>query len=482
METPDFHTHDNQLGAALPADRMSDILRLIARVEPLDVLLQKIVDTIAQAFNIRRVTLGVLDERTGMYCPRALHGFPQEKALAIKRHAYTLNRMKSDLREEFKIGRGCYYVRAEDQRVAYDDALDYIINPHMVDCPRQSPTDWHELDYIDFVLTDRIGNWIGWIEIDEPVDGKVPSRDVIERIRILADLAAIAIENSRMYDEAVSAMKDSQGYLDLIVHDIGNMVDPMVYYLNSMLSCTELDEHHKAQCVQALAIARSMRGLVDSVRKFSEIRAAENVPLVRMSLNEILKTCAAHVNRTFPDREISVNLSLPDREVEVLADNLVYELFMNLMNNAVKYTPRARVEIDISLREGYSAHTVSISDHGMGIPDEKKPLVFQRFAARPDGAQGTGLGLSIVSLLVNRYGGLVSVGDRVPGDCSQGTCFDVSFPKILSNTSDGAAGNQGVAQADMSFSEHKSTKGIRQGVVIDERASVRQESGTPCNR
>jgi hypothetical protein len=97
-----------------------------------------------------------------------LHGYPPDKEVVIKRHAYTLERMKHDLSPEFKIGRGSYYVRAEDQVIAYGDDADYIMNSDLVDVRRRSPSDWHELEFIDFVMTDRIGNWIGWIEIDEP--------------------------------------------------------------------------------------------------------------------------------------------------------------------------------------------------------------------------------------------------------------------------------------------------------------------------
>ena len=114
-------------GKSLPVEDVLDILRLILRVEPLDVLLQKVVDTISDAFGIKLVSLGVIDEKTGMLGPRALHGYPPEKEVVIKRHAYSLERMKNDLSPEFKIGRGCYYVRAEDQ-VIVNDAKTYELD------------------------------------------------------------------------------------------------------------------------------------------------------------------------------------------------------------------------------------------------------------------------------------------------------------------------------------------------------------------
>lgn len=433
---------DSENSSLVPVEDMLDILRLISRVEPIDILLQKIVDTIAQTFKIKSVTLGMLDDASGLFVPRALHGFPADKALAIKKHAYTLDRMKNDLREEFKVGRSSFYVRMEDQATAYDDSMDYIQNPLLVQKPRESASQWHELDYIDFVMTDRLGNWIGWIEIDEPIDGVVPSKDFIDRIQILSDLAAIAMENSKIYEEAVEAMKDSQSYLDLIVHDIGNMVDPILYYINCMLASKNLTEREIAQCMNAIAVARSMRCLVDSVKKTSEINSSESSQKQRYALKEILENCSLSVKRTFPDRDIRITIQCPNDGAQITADNLVYELFINLLNNAVKYTPRREVDIGLTVAESRDVYTVSVEDHGIGVPDDCKERVFKRFSKRPDGMTGTGLGLSIASLLADRYGGFLSIRDRVKGDYTQGCCFDVVFPKTTKVLNGAGSGKQ----------------------------------------
>ena len=423
-------------GKSLPVEDVLDILRLILRVEPLDVLLQKVVDTISDAFGIKLVSLGVIDEKTGMFCPRALHGYPPEKEVVIKRHAYSLERMKNDLSPEFKIGRGCYYVRAEDQVIVNDDYADYIMNSDLVDVKRESSSDWHELDFIDFVMTDRIGNWIGWIEIDEPLIRKVPSKDAIDRIQILSDLAAIAIENSKTYEEAVNAMTDSQAYLDLIIHDIGNMVSPLSYYLGTMKEANTLNRKDVEYLDDSLAVAMSMKNLVDNVRKFSEVRASESLLRERYVLRNVLTECCASVRRQFPEKNVQVNLDCPVAVSPILADELIFDLFSNLLNNAVKYSSGDSAEIDVTLIEGYSACTVRIEDRGRGIPDSNKERIFTRFAKRPDGIAGTGLGLSIVALLVERYNGIIMVKDRIPGDFAQGACFEVSFPKVLPQSSE----------------------------------------------
>jgi signal transduction histidine kinase len=434
----------------LPVEDVLDILRLILRVEPLDVLLQKVVDTISDAFGIKLVSLGVYDEKMGMFCPRALHGYPPDREVLIKKHAYTLERMKLDLSPEFKIGRSCYYVRAEDQVNACDDYADYIMHSDLVDVDRETSSDWHELDFIDFVMTDRIGNWIGWIEIDEPIDRKVPSKEVIDRIQMLSDLAAIAIENSRTYEETIDAMMDSQAYLDLIIHDIGNMVSPLSYYLGTMKEANTLNRKDVEYLDNSLAVSHAMKNLVDNVRKFSELKASESPFRERYVLGNVLNECCEAVRRQFPEKNVLVNLDCPLTVCPILADELIYDLFSNLLNNAVKYSVGDSAEIDVRLVEGYSAYSVRIEDRGRGIPDSNKERIFARFAKRPDGVTGTGLGLSIVTLLVERYNGIITVKDRVPGDYSQGACFEVSFPKVTSpsygfkSTQDAISGNASI--------------------------------------
>lgn len=426
-------TSARQSGANLPVEDILDILRLILRSEPLDEVLQRIVDTIAFSCALKRVTLGVMDDRTGMFTPFALHGYPPEQALSIKRHGYTPERMRTELRPEFKIGRNCYYVRAEDQHTVYDDQYDYIMDVELLDETRKSPSDWHELDYIDVLMTDRLGNWIGWVEIDEPLDRKVPSHDVIDHVRVLTDLAAIAIENSRMCGDAVAAHLDAKGYLHLIVHDIGNLVAELSLKLSELSSEKDLDMA-KREADFAMETASAIKAVIDNVRKFADVRSSEPFLLEPYDLREVLSTAADIIRKEHPSREVVINMDCPPSVSPVLADDLVYDLLCNLMRNAVRSTPGHKVEIDLSLFEGHSVCTVVVTDRGVGIPDSIKPNAFAMFSPKPEGTIETKLMLSTVSLLVERYNGLISVRDRVPGDYSKGTCFEVSFPKVMKKT------------------------------------------------
>ena len=114
-------------------------------------------------------------------------------------------------------------------------------------------------------------------------------------------------------------------------------------------------------------------------------------------------------------------------------DDEVYQVAFNLMENAVKYNlPGGRVEVGLARvpteDNPLGSVLLRVSDTGVGIPDEDREKIFDRFyrvdKARSRAAGGTGLGLSIVRDTVHLHGGTISVENREAG----GTCFVVTFP------------------------------------------------------
>jgi signal transduction histidine kinase len=89
--------------------------------------------------------------------------------------------------------------------------------------------------------------------------------------------------------------------------------------------------------------------------------------------------------------------------------------------------------IDIGIDWGYLEEkkqwVVAIADHGRGVSDEEKGIIFDRFS-KAAMKKGSGLGLHIVKTLAGRYGGKVWVEDRVAGDFTQGAVFKVQLPAL----------------------------------------------------
>jgi signal transduction histidine kinase len=128
-------------------------------------------------------------------------------------------------------------------------------------------------------------------------------------------------------------------------------------------------------------------------------------------------------------REVKVSLADWD-QVQVVGDaDRLRQLFLNLIDNAIKYTPVGGVVTLALVRDGNCAR-VSIADTGIGIPEKDVAHIFDRFyrvdksRAREQG--GTGLGLSISKWIVDQHGGQIQVQSQV----GKGSTFTVWLPLL----------------------------------------------------
>lgn len=141
-------------------------------------------------------------------------------------------------------------------------------------------------------------------------------------------------------------------------------------------------------------------------------------------LGEQVKQCVILLLPQIEKKDISLEIALPD-EIAYYGDpELMEQIWINLLNNAVKFTPE-QGEISISGQIMEDGLTVSISDNGMGMEDETRKHIFEKYYQSDRRKGGNGIGLSIVHRIVTLCGGTVTV-DSAPGE---GSTFTVFLPK-----------------------------------------------------
>lgn len=128
------------------------------------------------------------------------------------------------------------------------------------------------------------------------------------------------------------------------------------------------------------------------------------------------------------EKQLAVRLNLTD--ISIVGDsNLLYQVWMNLISNAIKYTP-AEGSIMISAKQQEQNCVVSFTDTGEGIPEEELPLIFDRFykvdRARTRETHSSGLGLAITQKIVEVHNGTIEVTSTV----GKGTTFIVTLPLL----------------------------------------------------
>jgi len=253
------------------------------------------------------------------------------------------------------------------------------------------------------------------------------------------------------HDKTVKEKRHSELLFDLISHDIGNYHQTIQGSLDIITSLFEKNNNdnnpnalsrNNEKIFLCLTTAKKAlnksQSLVDNIRRLERLYIQKDLKLTLKNLPDAINNAYTTVDQTLYDnnpqgKKIRFSIKLIDgyctTDINVIAEDLVEEIFINLFSNSVKYTDSSEVKVDVLIREYFIGEVkywmITLSDYGKGIPDLMKKDLFERFYSK---AKGSGLGLSIVKTLVERYKGKVWVGDRVYEDYSKGTTFGMIFP------------------------------------------------------
>jgi signal transduction histidine kinase len=137
-------------------------------------------------------------------------------------------------------------------------------------------------------------------------------------------------------------------------------------------------------------------------------------------LTAVVRDEVAAAREAFGDASFS--LSTPEEPVTVPADELLGEIFENLLANAVQHNDAGAPNVRVVVEADEDVATVRVSDDGPGIPEEVLPTVFEK-GERGFDSPGTGFGLYLVREIVDAYGGSVSVTND-----DEGATFAVILP------------------------------------------------------
>ncbi len=413
------------------SEEMLGVLGGIMSVESLDVVLQKIAATIADLFSVKALIICVLDENEEVFRVRAAHGYSEDKIPAIMNITYSRERILKDMDPKYKVADDVYFVRPDPEDFVKSDEPLYF-DVKAITAPRETERDWHEMDYLKLVFSDKEGVVRGFIEIEEPESREAMDDKTIESLRIFAELAGVAIQNARMYQSQVEITQRTKFLSDIIAHDINNYNQAVTSYLQMALSVDVDPEKAVAYLERATDAAWGINELIQRADRLSRIEEEGAKNLGPVDLCEVLKESSAEVVRNAADKDISINVDLKDKHYYVTGNELVNEIFVNILENAVQYDPHEPIVVDVVIGEFFVDYRrywcVSVADNGIGIPDSKKNLVFGRISGQSQGPPALGIGLSLVRAIVEAYHGMVWVEDKVSGDHSKGSVFRVALP------------------------------------------------------
>jgi len=259
--------------------------------------------------------------------------------------------------------------------------------------------------------------------------GSVPIRNASEEI-VGALVVFRDITKERRTEEALQDAKtQAELYLDLMGHDINNMHQIAIGYLEMAQGI--LPDGGQSEFVdKPLEVLHRSAQLIQNVRKLQRLHEG----LIQTQDVDVCQILT-NVRREFgsiPRKTITLNLNGCE-DCFVRANELLYDVFANLAGNAVKHTrDGADIYIDLDIIKDDSGRycRVCVEDDGPGILDDYKDIIFNRGIKGISRETGMGLGLYLVKSLVNSYDGRVWVEDRIAGDHSKGARFVVVLPTV----------------------------------------------------
>jgi heavy metal sensor kinase len=174
--------------------------------------------------------------------------------------------------------------------------------------------------------------------------------------------------------------------------------------------------------------SRQMSSLIDQLLTLARADAGkEQWNFTKADLGKLITNLSADVEVLCQEKGLSFQLG-QTQDLVVKGDEVrLRELFMNLLYNAIRYTP-APGTVSVSLRREGQMGVVSITDTGVGIPTEDMPFIFERFyrvdqsRSRTEG--GSGLGLAICQHIAEAHGGKIEVESQV----GAGSTFSIWLP------------------------------------------------------
>jgi signal transduction histidine kinase len=242
---------------------------------------------------------------------------------------------------------------------------------------------------------------------------------------------ALQAEELQVTNEQLIALdKFKQSMTGMIVHDLKNPLNTIIG-----LSEGEYSPHFQQNINQS---GKQMLNLVMNILDVQRFEETEvKLHAQPHTLTQLVDTAHQRVNLLLADKEIVFSQDIPKDVCLLVDEELIVRVFVNLFNNAIKYTPN-NGKISVSVEslppqnqdEDAEFYKVLISDTGVGIPQEFIRTIFDRFSQRNPKNRSTGLGLTFCKLVVESHQGQIDVESKE----NEGSTFWLTLPKALVDT------------------------------------------------
>jgi two-component system NtrC family sensor kinase len=368
----------------------------------METVLYALLDTVMQVMRADRGFLLLVDEETGEPIPRVVRQqtAQEDGPMQISRHIVD---------------------RALERRVAVQTS-DALHDRRFREMDSVVGFQIRSAACVPILRGERV---LGAVYLDTTSAAKVFSKADLEMLTSLANQAAIALENARLYTdlrEAYDNLRAAQeqilrteklstiGALSAsIAHDMGNVVTPLMALVRLLLRTCEPDTELAETTERQM---HRLSAMITRLRSFSRPSSIERGPV---DINEVLEETTKLLQTEANHRGAELIREYADSLPPALGDAQELDrVFLNIILNAIQAVPEGEGRVTVRTEADEGEVSVSVIDNGPGIPDDVLPHLFEPLFTTKEG--GTGLGLfSCKRIVEDEHNGSIEVDTRPEG-------------------------------------------------------------------
>lgn len=242
------------------------------------------------------------------------------------------------------------------------------------------------------------------------------------------------ITNRKAAENAIRSLNlQKDKFLSIVSHDLRAPFNSILGFTEMLLDDQiEFTDAEKKEFLQFIKQAAEQQlHLLNNLLDWSRLETGrirfEPRPI---DLHELVGRCIVSLAGNALKKSIKLFSNIPEQTIVNVDENLMLQLFGNLISNAIKFTPQnGTVWVDFVADEG-SFLKIAVRDTGVGIPKEDFDKLFRidtkYFSRGTEGEEGSGLGLALVAEVVQRHGGTITIDSEV----DKGTSFIFTIPAV----------------------------------------------------
>ena len=278
---------------------------------------------------------------------------------------------------------------------------------------------------------DEIMEFIGSLTWDTPgkqlkdVADNHPFKSVFDAISLVKlDVDELLLESRKAREEAEFANNAKSQFLATISHEIRTPLNGILGMTDLLLgSGSPLTEEQRDQLMDIKYSGDSLLEIINEILDFAKIEAGKvDLDQTVFKLGDVIERVMATVSVKAHDKKLALGSHIdPDVPGMLIGDpGRIRQVLLNLIDNAVKFTNQGEVRLTIGKKnetDRLVSLAFSVSDTGMGIPEDKIPAIFEKFSQLDNSStrqhSGIGLGLAIVRSLIQLMGGTIEVESTI---------------------------------------------------------------------